>query len=433
MLLVDPPDASSQTLEPDPDGDFLGQIHEFLATEDTVAHLSRTLDDRHYRTDKVKAAIAAAAQPVHLNDGVFHSHLNDGVCHNAMFLTPFSESPLTPKGDLRVDPLERSSRISHPCEALARMSGDNGDLSPEPEPRQPCRTQVWHGILDEWDGDQDDISEKMPAKVVHEAVSCNSDVRAPRASAQWQSRASFEQAASEPNTARSVVVAASEEATIVGIESKHVSPGPSASLWRAKGVWLGSSAASETNETGSWNDLPSPIMVGRPHAEYGRDLRPRLQVSLNSHQSNAFMARGPIDVETNPYVRALRAHREEIKRNAVDLASIDDTADSLASRLATQRHDALASLTHEVIMEQHIDHNFARCGTETRCGPEPCYERGHSEIEVVCGPREGYPRLLRTPRTTDEHLNSARSYVDPREIAEGRATGGPPRQFDVFT
>jgi hypothetical protein len=154
----------------------------------------------------------------------------------------------------------------------------------------------------------------------------------------------------------------------------------------------------------------------------------------------------------NPYVKALRAHREELMKASMDLTEM--TSDSLAARLATQRHDALATLNPKEVDDQPDldDYQFS----QFRCGPEPCGEgKGAAEINEVlfsqngCNPdgsyRIGCPHShtdddidqslyvrvhsarahpQRSPRNDvlnqlGKEPDTARSVVNPKDLAEG--------------
>jgi hypothetical protein len=108
----------------------------------------------------------------------------------------------------------------------------------------------------------------------------------------------------------------------------------------------------------------------------------------------------------NPYIQALRAHREELRVSSQDLREC--TSDSLASRLATQRHDGLASMQVTEEPEERLNsHLEIHCSSDNyislHCGPvpEPCLESARiAEVEIV--PRsarlaEIVPRSARLP------------------------------------
>lgn len=144
----------------------------------------------------------------------------------------------------------------------------------------------------------------------------------------------------------------------------------------------------------------------------------RLQVALNGHTPR-LSSQDAVDI-SNPYIKALQAHREEVQKGFVDWEDLKE--DSLASRLATQRQDALASLdTSEAPIEWTRDFDF-------RCGPIECAER-RSEAgelgEVLFSQRQGYlSEVLHRRPSRHQQLDdiilcelpdTGRSSVDTRE------------------
>mmetsp|Transcript_144590 Transcript_144590/g.250783 ORF Transcript_144590/g.250783 Transcript_144590/m.250783 type:complete len:302 (+) Transcript_144590:1-906(+) len=151
--------------------------------------------------------------------------------------------------------------------------------------------------------------------------------------------------------------------------------GPSASLWRQRGFPdPHDSAGRRSANSDTERTLDDPMDPLQPI-----DWRSRHPTFKNPEDQQTYSEF--IDV-SNPYVRALRAHREEIMRNTMDLQ--DMAVDSLPSRLATQRTDALATLkTREV---RQVDE---RLNLETHvCGPTRCSE------EDCMGGRDGNMELL---------------------------------------
>lgn len=176
--------------------------------------------------------------------------------------------------------------------------------------------------------------------------------------------------------------------------------GPSASLWRQKG--LQGNNASPMSESAK-----TPALHGsKPGRIHGAPLPGR-----------------PEGFEVlNPYVKALRAHREELLRNTIDLQEM--RVDSLAARLSTERHDALATLnisqTHPEGLDVNSDFRF-------RCGPEPCGETSAELEEVLlqssprCYPEASF-RMLRRDQLDNEILQNP--YLLPRAAHE--TSQGPP-------
>lgn len=90
--------------------------------------------------------------------------------------------------------------------------------------------------------------------------------------------------------------------------------------------------------------------------------------------------------DSNPYVKALSAHREELLKSQLDL-DVENCADSLPARLATQRFDSLATLKPKF--------SDVRGGRSTigqtlfGCGSKGCGEERHPDLELLVQLRQG--------------------------------------------
>jgi hypothetical protein len=107
---------------------------------------------------------------------------------------------------------------------------------------------------------------------------------------------------------------------------------------------------------------------------------PQASHKLQSWQPDGFPLT-PNTMVANPYIQALRAHREELLQNEVDFQAM--CVDSLAARLATQRQDGLSTLK-TLHREEPWYSSGLICSPEIhRCGPEPCGEmEGFADLEL---------------------------------------------------
>jgi hypothetical protein len=282
--------------------------------------------------------------------------------------------------------LRDSSRLSNPLarpstkhsEQVQAPRGDACPRAPSPEP-EPVAIPA---------NGEADVLERIPDKPFIQAARHNgANVRLPRPSVQL--RASFEV------PGESVQLVTAEEGIAAG--------GARGSLWRAKlpNSAIAEAAVKEFNISEWVEPAPSPPMAPTEPIRVLVGLVGKDASADNGNFANTLDAGDP---NQNPYIQALRAHREELLRTATDPR---DFMESLASRLATQRHDALASLQtrkvldvdeerllrHVCLAEDCAQVDEAYCGlgefeparlAVLRCGPEPCLMRsGAAELEFA--------------------------------------------------
>jgi hypothetical protein len=129
--------------------------------------------------------------------------------------------------------------------------------------------------------------------------------------------------------------------------------------------------------TSSTNSLMWKLRLGIPQTQTGVDQNERNMKYLHipergreQFQQFAKALKDKLSVEcaeSNPYVKALCAHRQEMADSGLDLGK--EAVDSLPARLATERYDALASMqmSEDLLREhQNCDIYCSRAHCETR-------------------------------------------------------------------
>eukprot|EP00747_Dinoflagellata_sp_TGD_P184927 gnl/TRDRNA2_/TRDRNA2_41048_c0_seq1.p1 gnl/TRDRNA2_/TRDRNA2_41048_c0~~gnl/TRDRNA2_/TRDRNA2_41048_c0_seq1.p1 ORF type:complete len:414 (-),score=90.92 gnl/TRDRNA2_/TRDRNA2_41048_c0_seq1:88-1329(-) len=141
---------------------------------------------------------------------------------------------------------------------------------------------------------------------------------------------------------------------------------------------------SPPREDTSSSEAPRRFRLGIPRSDRGDDRRdsdmrylqiPEADRKQFQQYAKALAEKMSVEcADSNPYIQALCAHRAELLKGVVDLE--DEVVDSLPSRLATQRYDALATLnTAEVRSAADIG------GSVVACRPEHCSTGGPGKEE----------------------------------------------------
>lgn len=327
--------------------DVVGQLNDFLSTEVNIDNLRLAREYRTQRPEEVKIRMAFAASPVvtRLADGAsnMHPHLDkedaseDG--HSIKIKAPRGAEILDS------DYSEESEDMSEGYKSAARHMTNMVNVK-----KLPLRagSQVPMAQV------EPRTSPKSILVPIGTAEFARSSVTPEITTEAWIAAPADE----HPNLAMQF----GDEIDAIPTGTDHQggsanairkipqlpSLGPSASLWRQRGFPDAireppnrNSGLTDTIADHAYDNIGTMEPIHwRSHSRPRRDFSGREQSTNGTNSSMEF-----VDV-SNPYVRALRAHREEIMRNTVDLQEM--SVDSLPSRLATQRTDALATLkTHE--------------------------------------------------------------------------------------
>jgi len=125
--------------------------------------------------------------------------------------------------------------------------------------------------------------------------------------------------------------------------------------------------------------------------------------------------------ESNPYVKALCAHRQELSESALDLQK--EAVDSLAARLGTERVDNLATMT--VSQEQRRNNCDINCHGDSPCEATSGFVEGELFLPELEARHRRYHRGF--------VLNSPTPPVSDRSTTAGSARSDPEARRVSFT
>lgn len=192
------------------------------------------------------------------------------------------------------------------------------------------------------------------------------------------------------------------------------SNGQTMSQWRLKGL------QQLLSEKGHIDSIaPSPCASLKINESFGEGPSTKVPPSHSLPMRNDIDRRNQVKLDgsqrrlkaeehlANPYVKALRNHREEVKRS-MDLEFVP-TAESI---LATERTDSLATLRVEVAEYVHYEPAVGFLCSPEPCAPEPCY----GSFYLLPEPCSGIETLNGVAALSTEELCEA--YHDDRSYTQ---------------
>eukprot|EP00747_Dinoflagellata_sp_TGD_P209958 gnl/TRDRNA2_/TRDRNA2_83314_c0_seq1.p1 gnl/TRDRNA2_/TRDRNA2_83314_c0~~gnl/TRDRNA2_/TRDRNA2_83314_c0_seq1.p1 ORF type:complete len:360 (-),score=66.57 gnl/TRDRNA2_/TRDRNA2_83314_c0_seq1:35-1114(-) len=170
------------------------------------------------------------------------------------------------------------------------------------------------------------------------------------------------------------------------------------------GIPRSASSIDGSHAEGATRYLHIPQADRRQFQQYAKALATRMSVEC---------------ADSNPYIQALNAHRAELLQGVVDLQ--DEVVDSLPSRLATQRSDALATLKAE---KGERAANFGGSVLPMTCGDGECADRMSQDTCVVIAESEEWKASSRNRVKTFKVLSPP--VKSDRRPCDGFSEEGPP-------